>query len=41
MPNSALQLAKQAILVPTGLQESHIYRVMDQLLNGAVDSGDI
>ncbi len=41
MPNSALQLAKQAILVPTGIQESHIYRVMDQLLNGAIDSGDI
>ncbi|OQK17093.1 metalloprotease TldD [Methyloprofundus sedimenti] len=41
MHNSALHTAKQAILVPTGLQESHIYRVMDQLLNGAVDSGDI
>ena len=41
MDNSALQLAKQAILVPTGLQESSIHRVMDQLLNGAVDNGDI
>ena len=41
MNDSALQLAKQAILVPTGLQESSIYRVMDQLLNGAVDNGDI
>ncbi len=41
MSNSALQLAKQAILVPTGLQESSIHRVMDQLFNGAVDSGDI
>lgn len=41
MDNSALHLAKQAILVPTGLQESSINRVMDQLLNGAVDNGDI
>lgn len=41
MDNSALQLAKQAILVPAGLQESNVYRVMDQLLNGAVDNGDI
>jgi TldD protein len=41
MDNSALHLAKQAILVPTGLQESSINRVMDQLLNGTVDNGDI
>ncbi|HIG64891.1 MAG TPA: metalloprotease TldD [Methyloprofundus sp.] len=41
MDNSVLQLAKQAILVPTGLQESNIHRVMDQLLNGSVDNGDI
>ncbi|MBT3813667.1 MAG: metalloprotease TldD [Gammaproteobacteria bacterium] len=41
MDNSVLQLAKQAILVPTGLQESNIHRIMDQLLNGSVDNGDI
>lgn len=41
MSNSALYMAKQAILAPTGLQESNLYQVMDQLLNGAVDSGDI
>ncbi|RLA24468.1 MAG: metalloprotease TldD, partial [Gammaproteobacteria bacterium] len=41
MDNSILQLAKQAILVPTGLQEREIFQVMDQLLNGSVDNGDI
>ncbi|TXL13802.1 metalloprotease TldD [Methylococcaceae bacterium HT4] len=41
MDNSAFQLAKQAILVPSDLQESDIHRVMDQLLNGSVDNGDI
>lgn len=41
MNNSILQTAKQAILVPTGLQEKEIFQVMDQLLNGSVDGGDI
>ncbi|NOQ63972.1 MAG: metalloprotease TldD [Methyloprofundus sp.] len=41
MDNSLIQLAKQAILVPTGLQETDIHRVMDQLITGAVDDGDI
>lgn len=39
--NTNLQLAKQALLLPTGLQESDIHRVMDQLMTGAVDGGDI
>lgn len=41
MTDNILQLAKQAILVPTGLQENDIYRVMEQLTSGAVDDGDI
>lgn len=41
MDNTVLQLAKQAILVPTGLQEKDIHRVLDQLISGAVDDGDI
>ncbi|SHE21876.1 metalloprotease TldD [methanotrophic endosymbiont of Bathymodiolus puteoserpentis (Logatchev)] len=41
MDNTVLQLAKQAILVPTGLQENDIHRVLDQLISGAVDDGDI
>ncbi|NOQ17062.1 MAG: metalloprotease TldD [Methyloprofundus sp.] len=41
LENTRLQLAKQALLVPTGLQESDIHRVMDQLVSGAVDGGDI
>lgn len=41
MSDSTLQLAKQAILVPTGLQEVNIHHVMDQLFNGAIDNGDI
>ncbi|NOR79856.1 MAG: metalloprotease TldD [Methyloprofundus sp.] len=39
--DNLLQLAKQAILVPTGIQESDIHRVMDQLISGTVDDGDI
>ncbi len=39
--NTRLQLAKQALLLPTALQESDIHRVMDQLITGAVDDGDI
>ena len=39
--NTRLQLAKQALLLPTALQESDIHRVMDQLMTGAVDDGDI
>ncbi len=41
MTDNILQLAKQAILVPTGLQENDIYRVMEQLTSGPVDDGDI
>lgn len=41
LENTRLQQAKQALLVPTGLQESDIHRVMDQLVSGAVDDGDI
>lgn len=41
MDNTLIQLAKQAILVPAGIQESDIYRVMDQLVSGSVDDGDI
>lgn len=41
MNNNTLQLAKQAILTPTGIQESDILRVMDQLISGTVDDGDI
>ncbi len=41
MTDKLLQLAQQAILVPTGLQEHDIYRVMEQLTAGAVDDGDI
>ncbi len=39
--DNLLHLAKQAILVPTGIQESDIHRVMDQLISGTVDDGDI
>jgi TldD protein len=39
--NTRLELAKQALLVPSALQESDIHRVMDQLVSGAVDDGDI
>jgi len=39
--NTRIQLAKQALLVPTGLQEADIHRVMDELVTGAVDDGDI
>ncbi|NOQ13720.1 MAG: metalloprotease TldD [Methyloprofundus sp.] len=39
--DNLLQLAKQAILVPAGIQESDIHRVMDQLISGTVDDGDI
>lgn len=39
--DNLLQLAKQAILVPAGIQESDIHRVMDQLLSGSVNDGDI
>ena len=41
MDNQALQLVKQAILAPTGLQENDIHRTMDQLISGAIDDGDI
>jgi TldD protein len=41
LKNTILQLAKQALLVPTGLQESDIHQVMEQLVSGAVDDGDI
>jgi TldD protein len=41
LENTRLQQAKQALLVPTGLQESDIHRVMDQLVSGAMDDGDI
>jgi len=41
MDNTILQLAKQAILVPTGLQENDIHNVMEQLISGPVDDGDI
>ena len=41
MDNQALQLVKQAILDPTGLQEHDIHRTMDQLVSGAIDDGDI
>ncbi len=41
MDNKALQLVKQAILAPTGLQENDIHRTMDQLISGAIDDGDI
>jgi len=39
--NTLLQLAKQALLLPTGLQEQDIHQVMDQLVTGAIDDGDI
>lgn len=39
--DNLLQLAKQAILVPAGIQESDIHRVMDQLISGTVHDGDI
>ncbi|NOR81129.1 MAG: metalloprotease TldD [Methyloprofundus sp.] len=39
--DNLLQLAKQAILVPAGIQENDIHRVMDQLISGAVHDGDI
>jgi len=41
MDNTILQLAKQAILAPTGLQEQDIHQVLDQLISGSVDDGDI
>jgi len=41
MDNSALQLAKHAILIPTGLQEHDIHHVMSKLVSGNVDDGDI
>jgi len=41
MDNTILQLAKQAILTPTGLQEQDIHQVLDQLIGGSVDDGDI
>lgn len=39
--DNLLQLAKQAILVPAGIQENDIHRVMDQLISGTVHDGDI
>jgi len=41
MDNTILQLAQQAILTPTGLQEQDIHQVLDQLIGGFVDDGDI
>ncbi len=41
MDNTILQLAKQAILAPTGLQEQDIHQVLEQLISGSVDDGDI
>jgi TldD protein len=36
-----LQLAKQNLLVPSGLTENDLTRVMGQLLGGRIDSGDL
>jgi len=39
--NTLLHLAKNALLLPTALQEQDIHKVMDQLVTGAIDDGDI
>ena len=36
-----LNLAKQSILTPAGLQESDIEKIMSRLLSSSVDAADI
>lgn len=41
MPGSALDIARQRLLVPAGIDENDLDKVFGKLLAHAVDSGDL
>jgi TldD protein len=40
-PKHPIQIAKQALMAPTGLQEADLHRALDTLMRGGVDNADL